>query len=123
VVLGGFITVTGIFNPFLIAGPAIAAVAGGLLYMLDVGTSTGQWIGYQILLGIGVGACLTIPLMLAGIVVKPKDVSTATAVMICKFLRLLGEIPWTIAEFASRPIHWRGSYASRSSGYLSERAS
>ncbi|KAF1959562.1 MFS general substrate transporter [Byssothecium circinans] len=82
IVLGGVITVTGIFNPFLIAGPAVAAVGGGLLTTLDQHSTSGQWIGYQILIGIGVGACLTIPLMLAGVVVKPKDVSTSTAIMI-----------------------------------------
>ena len=82
IVLGGVITVYGVFNPFMIAGPAVAAVGGGLLTTLDRGSSSGQWIGYQILLGIGVGACLTIPLMLAGVVVKAKDVSTSTAIMI-----------------------------------------
>jgi hypothetical protein len=74
--------VTGIFNPFLIAGPAVATVGGGLLSTLDQNSSAGEWIGYQIILGVGVGACLTIPLMLAGVAVKPKDVSTATAIMI-----------------------------------------
>jgi hypothetical protein len=82
IVLGGTITMTGIFNPFLIAGPAIAAIGGGLLSTLNQSSSAGEWIGYQIILGIGVGACLTIPLMLAGVVVKPKDVSTATAIII-----------------------------------------
>jgi hypothetical protein len=81
-VLGGVITVTGIFNPFFIAGPVVAVVGGGLLTTLDRNSTSGEWIGYQILLGIGVGACLTIPLMLAGVVVKPKDVSTSTAIMI-----------------------------------------
>jgi hypothetical protein len=82
IALGGVITATGIFNPFFIAGPAITAVGGGLLTTLDLNSTSGQWIGYQILLGIGVGACLTIPLMLAGVVVKPKDIPTSTAIMI-----------------------------------------
>ncbi|KAF2105870.1 putative efflux pump antibiotic resistance protein [Lophiotrema nucula] len=82
IVLGGVITVTGVFNPFLIGGPAVAAVGGGLLYLLDRDSTAGEWIGYQIVLGVGVGACLTIPLMLAGVVVKSRDVSTATAIII-----------------------------------------
>lgn len=82
IVLGGTITITGVFNPFFIAGPAVAAIGGGLLSTLDQNSSAGEWIGYQIVLGVGVGACLTIPLMLAGVVVKPKDVSTATAIII-----------------------------------------
>jgi hypothetical protein len=82
IVLGGTITVTGIFNPFLIAGPAVAAIGGGLLSTLDQSSSASEWIGYQIVLGVGVGACLTIPIMLAGVVVKPKDVSTSTAIIV-----------------------------------------
>ncbi|KAF2678010.1 hypothetical protein K458DRAFT_261753, partial [Lentithecium fluviatile CBS 122367] len=81
-ILGTIITITGIFNPFLIAGPAIAAIGGGLLAALDRTSTSGQWIGYQILIGVGVGACLTIPLMVTGVVVKPKDVSTSTAIII-----------------------------------------
>jgi hypothetical protein len=82
IVLGGTITVTGIFNPFLIAGPAVAAIGGGLLSTLDQSSSASEWIGYQIVLGVGVGASLTIPIMLAGVVVKPKDVSTSTAIIV-----------------------------------------
>jgi MFS transporter, DHA2 family, glioxin efflux transporter len=73
---------TGIFNPFMIAGPIIAAIGGGLLTTLAEDSSAGKWIGYQILVGIGVGACLTIPLMLAGVVVKPQEVSNSTAIII-----------------------------------------
>ncbi|KAF2003378.1 MFS general substrate transporter [Amniculicola lignicola CBS 123094] len=82
IVLGGLITVTGIFLPYMVAGPVVAAVGGGLLYLLDRDSKTKEWIGYQIVLGIGVGACLTIPLMLADVIVKLKEVSTATAIII-----------------------------------------
>ncbi|KAI0116204.1 putative gliotoxin efflux pump [Hypoxylon sp. NC0597] len=82
IVVGGVITVTGIHNPFLIVGPAIAAVGSGLFMLLDEQSSAGRWIGFQILLGVGVGFCLTIPLMLAQVVVKTKNVSTATSIII-----------------------------------------
>ena len=83
--IGGAITVTGIFNPYLIGGPVIAAVGAGILMLLDQHTGTGKWVGFQIVLGIGVGFCLTIPLMLSSVVVKAKDVSIATPFIICKF--------------------------------------
>jgi hypothetical protein len=86
--VGGFIAVTGIHNPFLIAGPIIAAIGSGLLMLLDERSGAARWIGFQILLGIGNGACLTIPLMLSQVVVKTKDVSTATPTIICKRSRL-----------------------------------
>ncbi|KAI1844176.1 hypothetical protein JX266_009660 [Neoarthrinium moseri] len=82
IVVGGLITATGIHNPFLILGPAIAAVGSGLFMLLDEKSSAGQWIGFQIVLGVGVGFCLTIPLMLSQVVVKTKDVSTATPIII-----------------------------------------
>ncbi|KAI0870190.1 putative gliotoxin efflux pump [Hypoxylon argillaceum] len=88
IVVGGLITVTGIHNPFLILGPAIAAVGSGLFTLLDEQTSSGQWIGFQIVLGVGVGFCLTIPLLLSQVVVKTKDVSTATPFII--FAQSLG---------------------------------
>ncbi|KAI1347165.1 putative gliotoxin efflux pump [Xylaria sp. FL0043] len=82
IVIGGLITVTGIHNPFLILGPAIAAVGSGLFVLLDEQSSAGQWIGFQIVLGVGVGFCLTIPLLLSQVVVMTKDVSTATPFII-----------------------------------------
>jgi hypothetical protein len=56
--------------------------------MLDEDATAGRWIGFQIVLGIGVGSCLTIPLMLSQVAVKPKDVSTATPIIICTSLQL-----------------------------------
>lgn len=59
-----------------------AAIGGGLLSTLNQNPSISEWIGYQIVLGVGVGACLAIPLMLAEVVMKPKNVSTTTAIII-----------------------------------------
>ncbi|KAK7917793.1 hypothetical protein PG985_011401 [Apiospora marii] len=80
IVVGGLITATGIHNPFLIVGPALAAVGSGLFMLLAHQSSAGRWIGFQIVLGIGVGFCLTIPLMLSQVAVKTSDVSTATSI-------------------------------------------
>ncbi|KAH7406343.1 major facilitator superfamily transporter [Phaeosphaeria sp. MPI-PUGE-AT-0046c] len=82
IVVGGVITVTGVHNPFLITGPVIATVGTGLLMLLDENSKAGYGIGFQIVLGVGVGFCLTIPLMLSQVVVKTKDVSTATSIII-----------------------------------------
>ena len=49
IAVSGLITTTGIHNPFLILGPAIAAVGLGLFMLLDEQSSAGQWIGFQIL--------------------------------------------------------------------------
>lgn len=94
IAVGGIITATGIHNPFLILGPALAAVGSGLFMLLDQQSSAGRWIGFQIVLGIGVGFCLTIPLMLSQVAVKTTDVSTATSIVICKsFILSSGLLP------------------------------
>ncbi|KAI0199361.1 putative gliotoxin efflux pump [Astrocystis sublimbata] len=88
IVVAGVITTTGVHNPFLILGPAIAAIGSGLFTLLDEDTSMGRWIGFQIVLGVGVGLCLTIPLLLSQVVVKTRDVATATPFII--FAQSLG---------------------------------
>ncbi|KAG8162085.1 hypothetical protein KVR01_007850 [Diaporthe batatas] len=105
IVVGGLISATGIHNPFLIMGPAIAAVGSGLFMLLHEQSSNGEWIGFQIVLGIGVGFCLTIPLMLSQVVVETKDVSTATPIII--FAQSMGSaflLPTAQAVFQNQLI-------------------
>ncbi|KAI1758727.1 putative gliotoxin efflux pump [Hypoxylon sp. FL1150] len=65
-----------------IAQIAVGAVGSGLLMLVDEQFNAGQWIGFQIILRIGVGLCLTIPLMLSQVAVTAKEVSTATPIII-----------------------------------------
>ncbi|KAF4635601.1 hypothetical protein G7Y89_g2492 [Cudoniella acicularis] len=58
---GTFITMTGIATPIMIVAAAIVSVGAGLLYTLDIGTGMGMWIGYQVLIGFGLGMGLQIP--------------------------------------------------------------
>ncbi|CAI4218424.1 unnamed protein product [Parascedosporium putredinis] len=50
---GVSISMNGIYTPILVGGAAVAAIASGLLYTLDIGTGSGKWIGYQVLAGLG----------------------------------------------------------------------
>lgn len=53
---GGFLVgKTGWYNPFMFAPITLGAAGAGLIYTWDVDTSTGKLIGYQILLGVGIG--------------------------------------------------------------------
>ncbi|KAF2708719.1 putative MFS transporter [Pleomassaria siparia CBS 279.74] len=118
IVVGGTITVVGIFNPFLILGPAIATVGAGLLMLLDENSSAGQWIGFQILLGVGVGFCMTIPLMLAQVVVGTQDVPTATAITI--FAQSMGSavfVPIAQAIFQNELLKAVPQFTAGSNGY------
>jgi hypothetical protein len=44
---GKVITKTGIAIPYLTAGSVIGTIAAGLLYTLDIGTSTGKWLAIR----------------------------------------------------------------------------
>lgn len=56
IVAGGLVTTFGSTNWEMLFGCAVAAVGGGLISTWEVDTSTGVWIGYQILCGAGIGA-------------------------------------------------------------------
>lgn len=46
----------GYYLPWGIAGAALGAIGTGLMSTLNPDTSTGKWVGYQILAGVGRGA-------------------------------------------------------------------
>jgi MFS family permease len=79
---GMFITATGIASPIKVSGAAIAIVASGLLYTLDTDTSTGKWVGYQILGGVGWGIAWQVPIMVGQGNADPKDISSITAIIL-----------------------------------------
>jgi MFS transporter, DHA2 family, glioxin efflux transporter len=79
---GMFITATGIASPIKVSGAAIAIVASVLLYTLDTDTSTGKWVGYQILGGVGWGIAWQVPIMVGQGNADPKDISSITAIIL-----------------------------------------
>lgn len=81
---GGLVTATGYYQPLLLGGSALACIGSGLLYMLEVDTSTGKWIGYQIIAGFGWGLAFQIPMIAVQGSVDPKDLASATGVLLCK---------------------------------------
>lgn len=85
VALGGFLVgKTGWTVPFMAAGAAICAIAFGLFRLLDFDTSTGKWIGYQILAGVGVSVPFQITINIAQANAKTADISKVTAMLFCK---------------------------------------
>lgn len=84
IVSGGIITAYGVYVPFLLAGSAIATIGAGLLYTLDIGSPSSHWIGYQALTGIGIGLSIQVPIIANQAFVKPAEISSVTAVTLCK---------------------------------------
>jgi MFS family permease len=81
---GGVVGFTGIATPAAVLGSAIATVAAGLLFTLDMNTPASKWIGYQVLGGIGWGMGFQVPIMIGQATAKPEDVPSVTAIILCK---------------------------------------
>ncbi|KAI9727732.1 MAG: hypothetical protein M1828_005960 [Chrysothrix sp. TS-e1954] len=91
-ILGGSLTsVIGYYTPFLLCGTVIGAIGAGLLTTLQVTTSEGRWIGYQILYGLGLGFSFQAPSMAAQTVLAKNDVSIGASLVLFS-LTLLGAI-------------------------------
>ncbi|RAO74103.1 uncharacterized protein BHQ10_010115 [Talaromyces amestolkiae] len=72
----------GYYSPFLIIGIILAAIGAGLLNTLGIETSVGQWVGYQVLYGFGLGACFQAPNMAAQTVLPRNEVSVGASLML-----------------------------------------
>jgi hypothetical protein len=81
---GGLITAFGHYVPFLIVGAAMITIGSGLIYTLSIHSDSSEWIGYQALAGLGIGLALQIPVITAQAEAKPTDLSSVTAMILCK---------------------------------------
>ncbi|KAJ5181268.1 Major facilitator superfamily domain general substrate transporter [Penicillium cf. griseofulvum] len=85
---GTLVTIFGYYNPIMIMASVIASVGAGRLTTLSVDSGSGEWIGYQILFGIGIGLGMLQPFMVVQNVLHDEDVPTGTAV--ATFAQTLG---------------------------------
>ena len=97
IVVGGSITVIGIYTPFMWFGAAVFTIGAGLLYTLQVDSPASKWIGYQLLAGIGAGAGVQIPFIAVQVVLSEKDMPTGNAIAIF-FNSLGGAVSISIAQ-------------------------
>jgi MFS transporter, DHA2 family, glioxin efflux transporter len=79
IVQGHAVSKIGIIPLFWIFGGSLAAVACGLFYTMDSGTSTGKWIGYQIIAGFAAGWTFQVALSNGQVHARPEDMSQVTA--------------------------------------------
>ncbi|PYI09932.1 MFS general substrate transporter [Aspergillus sclerotiicarbonarius CBS 121057] len=75
-------TQVGYYTPFLIAGTCIVSIGSGLFTILHVTSTTGQWIGYQIVYGFGLGCCFQAPNMAAQAVLPREEVAIGASLML-----------------------------------------
>jgi hypothetical protein len=86
--LGASIAAVGYYKPFMVASGCISAVGSGLLYKLDLDTSVAEYLGFQAVLGVGLGLGIQVPMIAMQALSEPADMATNTAIILCKFLML-----------------------------------
>jgi hypothetical protein len=87
----------GPYNPPMWIGCCVVVVGSGLLYTLTPTSSIGTWIGYQIVAGVGAGACVQIPFVAVQVVLNEKDMPVGNAITVF-FNSLGGAISISIAQ-------------------------
>lgn len=85
---GILISASGHYAPFMALAAIITAVGSGLLYTLDRESSTGSWIGFQALAGIGMGMGFQIPLIACQSAAEMSEISTISSMAL--FVLIMG---------------------------------
>ncbi|EJU00964.1 MFS general substrate transporter [Dacryopinax primogenitus] len=88
IISGNLISLWGHFVPLLILGSVLATIGAGLIYTLDIGTPSAQWIGYQVLAGVGIGIGIQIPISAGQAMVDMADLAPVTAMIL--FFQTIG---------------------------------
>ncbi|KAK6082380.1 major facilitator superfamily transporter [Seiridium cupressi] len=95
---GALLGRSGHYQPFLIFGSAMITLGAGLIYTLDQDSSIGKIIGYQIIVGVGIGSSIQVPVTAAQAFSKPEDIAVVTAVIL--FFQLATGAIWVSAAQA-----------------------
>jgi MFS transporter, DHA2 family, glioxin efflux transporter len=75
----------GYYQPFLWVGAFLATVGSGMIYTLQISSPAAHYIGYQVIAGIGIGAALQVPLIVAQGISSRADMAVAVSSILCKF--------------------------------------
>lgn len=82
IVTGGAVTLLGYCTPWMLAGGIFVSVGYGLLTTFHPDTPSREWIGYQIIAGVGLGFGLQQPLIVTQAILDIEDIPTGTAIIV-----------------------------------------
>ncbi|RDW94431.1 hypothetical protein BP5796_00194 [Coleophoma crateriformis] len=88
IVTGGLITALGHYTPIMIFSMVLFSVGAGLITTFNLTTPFGQWFGYQVLAGAGIGVGFQGAILVCQTVLPLKDVPVGTACI--SFFQSLG---------------------------------
>lgn len=84
---GGLVQRFGYYTPFMIVGACLMAIGAGLITTWNMHTPSSEWIGFQVILGLGVGYTMQHPNLAVQVVLDKQDVPTGTALLsLCQTL-------------------------------------
>ncbi|KAI3326429.1 MFS general substrate transporter [Xylariaceae sp. AK1471] len=78
---GALATAFGQYVPLIIVSSVITAVGSGLLSTLKINSSTGHWLGYQLLMAAGAGLGAQNVMLVAQVAVPITDMAMATSIL------------------------------------------
>lgn len=81
------ITVTGRPMPFMVVAGILGSIGIGLLSTLTIGSPSAEWIGYQVLVGLGLGLGFQVPVSAIQATLPQIDIPSGSAIVICKSSR------------------------------------
>ncbi|KAL4867125.1 hypothetical protein BDV12DRAFT_210034 [Aspergillus spectabilis] len=82
VVSGAVLAIIGYYMPLLTLGGLLMTIGSGLLYTLDLTSGANEWIGYQAMVGVGIGLAVQVPMMASQAVVEVQDLSVVSAMIL-----------------------------------------
>ncbi|KAI1097370.1 MFS general substrate transporter [Jackrogersella minutella] len=88
IISGALVQRIGYFPPFILLGTALNAVGCGILALFTPYTSSGHWIGYQILMGAGRGLTMAVPFLVIQNALPKEMIPTAMSTLV--FLQNFG---------------------------------
>ncbi|KAI5463883.1 major facilitator superfamily domain-containing protein [Mariannaea sp. PMI_226] len=88
IITGACISSKGYYVPFMWLGTSIFIAGCVLLHELDRDSSTGEWLGFQIISGAGIGLAEQVPFIAVQVVLPDDAMPTACALVV--FFRLFG---------------------------------
>ncbi|OCK74840.1 MFS general substrate transporter [Lepidopterella palustris CBS 459.81] len=78
----------GYYQPFLWAGAIFITVGSAMIYMLNPNSPASQYIGYQVISGIGMGLVIQVPVIVAQSISTRPDMAVTVAITL--FYRFVG---------------------------------
>lgn len=82
IVSGKAVGLLGYYLPWSVASAVLMSVGYGLLSLLDPHTSTGRWIGFQILFGVGRGLGLQMPMVAIQNQLAPAEIASGMSLLV-----------------------------------------